>query len=179
MASQELLQKIFHKMGYSDFRWIDPKEIVVGQWVRMKCMFGCDSYGKNASCPPNTPSIPECRNFFDTYKIGAVFRFEKELDDPEERHEWSKGVNKGLLALERETFIAGHHKAFVLFMDNCKLCRDCTSTRSSCRNKKIARPSPEAMGVDVFATVSKYGYPINVLSDYQQAMNRYAILLVE
>jgi hypothetical protein len=35
------------------------------------------------------------------------------------------------------------------------------------------------MGVDVFATVRKYGFPIEVLSDYAQAMNRYAFLLIE
>jgi predicted metal-binding protein len=88
-------------------------------------------------------------------------------------------VNRQLLDLEREVFTSGHHKAFMLFMDNCKLCRDCTSTRAACRNKKIARPSPEAMGVDIFATAGKYDYPINVLPDYDQEMNRYAILLIE
>jgi hypothetical protein len=35
------------------------------------------------------------------------------------------------------------------------------------------------MGVDVFATVSKYGYPITVLNDFKQEMNRYAIILIE
>jgi hypothetical protein len=35
------------------------------------------------------------------------------------------------------------------------------------------------MAIDVFSTVRQYGYPIEVLSDYSQAMNRYAFLLVE
>jgi hypothetical protein len=35
------------------------------------------------------------------------------------------------------------------------------------------------MAVDVFATAHGCGYPIEVLSDYSQAMNRYAFLLVE
>jgi hypothetical protein len=42
-----------------------------------------------------------------------------------------------------------------------------------------ARPSPESMAVDVFSTVRQVGYPIEVLSDYAQAMNRYAFLLLE
>jgi len=33
--------------------------------------------------------------------------------------------------------------------------------------------------VDVFATARQCGYPIEVLSDYAQAMNRYAFLLIE
>jgi hypothetical protein len=35
------------------------------------------------------------------------------------------------------------------------------------------------MAVDVFSTVRKIGYPIQVLSDYDQEMNRYAVLLVD
>jgi hypothetical protein len=35
------------------------------------------------------------------------------------------------------------------------------------------------MAVDVYATVRQYGYPIEVLRDYSQAMNRYAFLLIE
>ena len=35
------------------------------------------------------------------------------------------------------------------------------------------------MAVDVFATVRQYGFAIDVLGDYSQAMNRYAFLMVE
>jgi predicted metal-binding protein len=50
--------------GYTDFKWIDPRQIMVAQWVRMKCMFGCGEYGCGGACPPNTPSIAECERFF-------------------------------------------------------------------------------------------------------------------
>jgi len=71
------------------------------------------------------------------------------------------------------------HKAFMLFMDECRQCVECTGTRASCINKKEARPGPELLAVDVFATVRSVGYPIEVLHNYDQVMNRYAILLVE
>jgi hypothetical protein len=35
------------------------------------------------------------------------------------------------------------------------------------------------MSVDVFTTVRKVGYPIEVLTDPNQTMNRYAFLMVE
>jgi hypothetical protein len=35
------------------------------------------------------------------------------------------------------------------------------------------------MAVDVFATVRNLGYPIEVLTDPSDVMNRYAFLLVE
>lgn len=179
MADQTLLQKLFNENGFSDYRWIEPAEIVVAQWVRMKCMYGCNNYGRNASCPPNTPSLPDCRAFFQEFRLGALFHLPKHLGDPEERHAWSREVNRCLSELERQVFLSGYHQAFMLFMDNCTLCRECANTRAACRNKKQARPSPEGMGVDVFATVAKFGYPIAVLDNFDQEMNRYAFLLIE
>ena len=179
MKDKMELEKMFSAHRFEDFRWIDPKTIIVSQWVRMKCMFGCKGYGGSACCPPNTPSVDECREFFHEYSVAYVFHFEKKFDDPEERHEWTKGINKRLLNLEREVFLSSNPKAFLLFMDTCSLCEDCTEERVKCKNKMSARPPPEAMAVDVFSTVSQLGYPIEVLSDYSKVMNRYAILLVK
>jgi hypothetical protein len=38
---------------------------------------------------------------------------------------------------------------------------------------------PEGLAVDVFSTVRKLGYPIQVLPDYKQTMNRYSFLMIE
>jgi predicted metal-binding protein len=179
MSDRQALQALFTKHGYTDFKWIDPKSIVVAQWVRIKCMFGCREFGRNASCPPNVPSVFECRQFFDDYKEAAIFHFEKAVDAPEDRHEWTRGVNTDLVALERAVFLAGYQKAFLLFMDSCGLCKECVGVREECRQPRSARPTPEAMAVDVFSTVRRIGYPIEVLADYCQAMNRYAFLLIE
>lgn len=172
-------EAMFRKHRYSDFRWLDPQKIVVAQWVRMKCMFGCKEYGHTASCPPSVPPVPECERFFREYSLAAVFRFEKKVRKPEDRYAWTKKVNLGLLQLEREVFLSGYEKAFLLFLDSCNICAECTGQRETCREPRLARPTPEAMAVDVFATVRKVGYPIEVLADYQQAMNRYAFLLIE
>jgi predicted metal-binding protein len=67
MGKTHGLETLFSDHYFSDFKWIDPKEIVVAQWVRMKCLFGCSEYGQNASCPPNVPSVLECRQFFSEY----------------------------------------------------------------------------------------------------------------
>jgi len=179
MQGLRKLEALFSQNGYTDFKWIDPQDIVVSQWVRMKCTFGCGNYGKNASCPPNTPSVADCRQFISEYRTVALFHFEKRVDKPEDRHTWSSGVNQALLKLERAVFLAGYQKAFLFFMDSCCICPECTGKRTACKNPRAARPSPESMAVDVFTTVRKYGYPIEVLSEYDQAMNRYAFLFVE
>ena len=101
------------------------------------------------------------------------------MDRPEDRFAWTKKVNSKLLELEREVFLSGFYKAFLLFMDSCNLCNTCTGMREKCKNPKQARPTPESMAVDVFKTVRKIGYSIDVLHDYSQAMNRYAFLMIE
>jgi len=179
MSDSRALEALFAKHGYTDFRWIDPKEIVVAQWVRMKCMFGCGEFGRNACCPPNVPSVLECREFFEGYTTAAIFHFVKTVDAPEDRHEWTRGVNVGLVALERAVFLAGYQKAFLLAMDSCGLCEDCAGAREECKVPRSARPTPEGMAVDVFSTVRRIGYPIEVLTDYRQVMNRYAFLMIE
>ncbi len=173
------LEALLRGRGYLDFRWIDPKKIVVAQWVRVKCMFGCSSFGRDGTCPPNTPSVAECRLFFDEYDLAAVIRFTKRVDRPEDRGPWSRKVNADLLNLERAVFLAGYHKAFLLAMDSCRLCAECSGSRQDCKNLEAARPSPESFAVDVFGTVRQIGYPIEVLTDYTDEMNRYAFLLVE
>ena len=142
-------------------------------------MFGCGSYGNNACCPPNTPSVDECRRFFSEYSDCVIFHFHKKIDDPNKRGEWTRQVNMKLLKLERDVFISGYRKAFLLFMDECRLCAECAGTKINCKNSKGARPCPEGMSMDVFATVRKYGLPIEVLKNYDEPMNRYAFLMVE
>ena len=179
MPDRKKLETLFTQHDYTDFKWIKGKDIVVSQWVRFKCIYGCSSYGQKGSCPPNNPSVPECRDFFTEYEDVAVFHFEKRCDKPEDRHKWSKHVNKKLLKLEREVFLAGHRRAFLLFMDECGFCKECGKSREHCKHPKDSRPSPEGLAVDVFKTVQIIGYPIEVLKDYDQTMNRYAFLLVE
>lgn len=172
-------ESLFKEHGFSDFKWIDPKKIVVSQWVRMKCLYGCNEYGRTACCPPNVPAIPECERFFKEYDEAVVFHFEKKVEEPEDRFPWTKKVNKALFSLERDVFTSGFHKAFLLYMDTCILCKECTTSRSECKHPKQSRSAPEALGVDVFATVRQFGYTIQVLSDYDKTMNRYAFLLIQ
>jgi len=179
MASREKIEEKFLKKGFKDFKWIDPKKIVVSHWVRMKCMFGCDDYSKTASCPPNLPSVSECEKFFLEYREAVIFHFEKKVDRPEDRFAWTRKVNLNLLKLEQEIFLSGYEKAFLLFLDSCNICEECPGKREECKEPKLARPTPEAMSVDVFATVKQVGYPIEVLSEYTQKMNRYAFLMIE
>jgi predicted metal-binding protein len=177
--SQKELERLFAARGFADFRWIDPRKIVVAEWVRMKCRYGCVEYGKNAACPPNAPSVDECDRFVHEYRRIAVFHFAKKVDRPEDRHAWSRKLNLELVKLEQEVFKAGFVKAFLLPFDSCAICLECPGVRTACKEPKLARPSPDALGIDVFGAVRTIGYPIEVLPGYDREMNRYAFLLVD
>ncbi len=58
------LERIFNDEGFVDYKWITPEQIVVAQWVRMKCMFGFPNYGHKGTCPSQTPSVPASERFF-------------------------------------------------------------------------------------------------------------------
>jgi predicted metal-binding protein len=175
---RQTLDAIFKEKGYTDYKWIDPKKIIVSQWVRMKCKFGCSEYGVGGACPPNTPSVAECEQFFNEYSDAAILHFEATMDKPEDRHAWSRRINAELVKLEREVFLAGYERAFMLFMDSCTFCKECTGDRQTCKEPRMSRPAPEAMAMDVYSTVKQFGFPINVRTDYDQKMDRYAFLMV-
>ena len=50
---------------------------------------------------------------------------------------------------------------------------------AECRGPRARARPPRLWPVDVFSTVRKHGLPIEVLSEYDQPMNRYAFLLIE
>ena len=167
------------KHGFKDFKWINPAEIVTGHWVRAKCAFGCPSYGKKACCPPQLPSVEECRGLFDEYKTGLLFHLTKTFAEPKMRYSWSREVNPKALALERDVFLLGFHKAFIFLPAPCNICTECKSEKSECCNPSQARPTLEAYCVDVFTTARKHGYVIQVLTEHEAETNRYGALLVE
>jgi len=179
MDENKQIEAIVCKHGFNDYKWIDPKSIVVSQWVRMKCEYGCPYYGRIASCPPNTPTVEECKRFFAEYKSGMVIHIQKVMADLEKRRQWSAKTNLKLAKMESEVFLAGNPKAFLLFMGSCHICAECKASRADCKEPKLSRPSPEGMAVDVFTTVRQIGYLIEVLTDHSEQMNRYAFLMIE
>ena len=178
VQSLKEIEEIFHKHGFNDYKWIKPEEIITANWVRMKCLFGCPKSGNCASCPPNTPSVAECRAFFDEYKDIAAIRLEIDLTKSENHDDEMTEMNKKLLGLEREVFLAGSFKAFLLFADSCSFCKECVSSLDDCKQPTLSRPTLEALAMDVYSTVRAVGMPVNVLQTYNDTMNRYAFLLV-
>ena len=178
LENKELINHILHSRNFIDYKWVVPrKEIVIAQWVRFRCQFGCNEYGKAGSCPPAVPSIEECRNMIFEYNNAIILHFIMKSTKQDEKI----NLMSALLELEREIFLEGYYKSFLLQYADCVFCKICAAggTREKCVNKIKCRPSIDAMGIDMFQTARNAGYEIQVLKEYNDVQNRFAILLIE
>jgi predicted metal-binding protein len=161
MISKDKIESIITEYGFSDYRWINPQDIIVSQWVRVKCTFGCSDYGLG-TCPPNTPTVDECRTFFSEYNNGLIIRLNTMVDKDSYPSDWSREMTNKLLEIEKQVFLKGNQKVFLLNQTCCHLCKDCSRNRTDCKDKSKSRPSPEAFAVDVYQTVRNVGMEITV-----------------
>lgn len=153
-------------MGARGAKVIPAKSIVTAEWVRMKCRFGCDGYGQCLTCPPHSPAPEETRRMLREYARALLVRGDQYTD-----------IRKIVSALERDIFLDGYYKAFGMGAGPCELCEECAA--DSCRHAEKARPSLEACGIDVYATVRANGFPIAVVKERGCAENYYGIVLIE
>ncbi len=172
------IEKIITRFPFKEFKWIGPDDIVIAQWVRMKCLYGCGETGRPA-CPPNLPSIEACRELIHEYRHILIFHFRKDVKYGDYPKKWAKDLTSQLLDLEKQIFLSGYHKTFLLSASSCNLCSECKADKKSCKHPLLLRPCPEALGIDVFETVRNLSYSIEVLREDSSVMNRYAFILVE
>jgi predicted metal-binding protein len=171
----QLLKEILSALreeGASEVRLIAVNKIVVDERVRLKCQIPlCDTYGRNLMCPPHLPSVEDFRRALRRYsrailiQVSAVIPVQsggKLSDDvfgpAKKLHEL---VNRG----EKMAFEGGLHFATGLIGGCCRLCDECVAGlgETKCRFPFKARPSMEAMGIDVFSTLRRAGLPVSGL----------------
>jgi predicted metal-binding protein len=178
MNSKDEIEQIVKQYCFTDYKWIVPREsIIVAQWVRFRCQFGCKNYGKNGSCPPAVPSVEECREMIYEYENAIVFHFPIQSADRDDHYK----LTSRLSDLENALFLAGNYKVFLLQYSSCVFCKECVAegTRIKCINKAKCRPGADAMGIDVYQTAHNLGYPIQVIKDRSELTNRFAFMLIE
>ncbi|MEO0109593.1 MAG: DUF2284 domain-containing protein [candidate division WOR-3 bacterium] len=152
-------------LGAKDCKIIATKTIITGEWVRLKCQYGCDEYGKRFTCPPYSPTPEYTNKMLTYYQYGILIHSDK----------WRE-ISRIVAQLEREIFLDGYYKAFGMGAGPCRLCRRCGRF---CRFPELARPSMEACGIDVYATVRNNKFPIEVLRKRELTGNYYGLVLIE
>jgi len=179
LVNKDVVEKMAADYGFDDFKWTNGEDIIVRQWVRFKCKLMCGTYGTKPVCPPNMPGIDECRRFFNEYSKVLIIRITKKAHHRNEDSNVFAELDDKLMNFEKALFYEGYHKVMALPATICDRCAVCAVTAEDCHHKEKARPTPEALGVDVFETIHKIGYPLEVLSDFEQPMNRYIFMMIE
>ena len=168
ISDKELCDLVKKMSGVKAVRMIPPSEVITAPWVRLKCQFGCGGYGQCLVCPPFTPTPEQMRAVLDSYNRAILIHFDAEAD-----------VKAMVADLERTIFLRGAWKAFGLGAGPCYFCKECPVEHGQCKYPERARPAMEACGIDVFPTVRKAGFPIEVVRTRRQCPNYYGLILVD
>ncbi|MEM0215041.1 MAG: DUF2284 domain-containing protein [Archaeoglobaceae archaeon] len=190
---EELLEGL--KKIHPDFKVISTDTVVVSDWVRWKCMFGCKAFGKHLNCPPFVPSVEETRKLLKCYRSAILARFEAKPDysqPPERIHHYLMNTLREfydtMFEMERFAYTSGYYKAFALYALPCPYCDPCVAEKLEtididpkryCKFQHKVRPAMEATGIDVFQTVRNAGYDLEVLTSPSDKILFYGLLLLE
>jgi predicted metal-binding protein len=155
------------RMGAVDAKVIDAKNVIVQDWVRLKCQYGCGNYGKSLTCPPYSPTPDQMRRVLNGYSHLILMRL------PDE----SMAAHDMVAKLERHVFLRGYYSALGLPAGPCERCEKCTLDH--CAFPRLARASMEACGIDVYATARKNGFHIEVMKTRRQKPTYFGLLLVK
>jgi predicted metal-binding protein len=164
------------ELGATDVAIICAHQVVIDERVRAKCMYPkCPYYGTNAHCPPHAMSLDESRTLVSRFHYALMFRVKvpgealKVDRDPEETQQLIRSLKSRdeiVNRIESEAFYDGHYLAVGFGGGSCKptFCRDqaCQALQpgQGCRAPYRARPSMEAMGMDVFRMAASQGWEI-------------------
>jgi predicted metal-binding protein len=169
-------------------------DVAVDERVRMKCLVPrCEHYGRNLMCPPNVPSVAEFRQMLNSYRIAIVVQCPiTDVPRPEGKElaqlaadkpyrtamaRSMRGMADILGDMEKECLNMGYRFAIGLGGGACAYCSQCVGASGECRHPFKARPSAEAMGIDVVATAAKAGIPVEFPAQDEAAWT--GILLVD
>ena len=159
-----VLLKTAKDSGASDALYIDVDDIIVDDRVRLKCFVPlCKHYG-DLVCPPNVPTPDEFRRYLKSYRFALLLSTEY-LNPPKppsladsdlvskEIRKKSVDLSDILLKLEAASLQKGYRFAAGFTGGSCHYCDDCVKTGGECKTPYKARPSMEAVGVDVVGTL--------------------------
>jgi predicted metal-binding protein len=153
---------------------VKAEDILVDERVALKCQIPlCFGYGTCPNCPPHTLKPHELREILAKYRYAVFFT----IDVPSEVIVRDKATIKERVAVyqlafsivnevESIAFYDGYYLAFGLAAGSCRhtYCgkqESCSAMEGArCRMSLRARPSMEAVGIDVYRMVATQGWEI-------------------
>lgn len=172
----EFLEFVKSKCGMAECVFINPKELVFEENVRMNCYY-CGKYNNNWRCPPNLPNI-NYRRMAQEYDAGCFVALSFDITNKavhtEIRNESSVMLHKLLLELEKWMWNNNSPNAISFGGGSCKLCRGGCG-KEKCNNPYLSRSPLEAIGVNVVKSAAKYG--IDIRFPTEDCLMRVGLLL--
>jgi len=101
-AMEDLLKKAY-ELGAEKAKIIGTETIVVEEWVRWKCLYGCPLHGKDAYHPPVAPDSDSTKKVLKEYSKAIL------LNGPK-----GKALTETAVRLEGEAYNMGYYKAFAM-----------------------------------------------------------------
>jgi predicted metal-binding protein len=170
--------KMAEKLGAVWIKLIHPRNVVVAEWVRLKCQYGCGRYGTCLTCPPFSPAPDYTRKMLGYYSRGLIMMFDVPPGYKEKERRKRREMRRGIASLEREIFLDGYYKAFAMASGPCNICKTC-DTNQPCKFEDLGRPSMEASGIDVYTTLANVGYKLEVVKSYDQLWHYSGLILID
>jgi predicted metal-binding protein len=161
MDSRLVLEQV-GRLGFDLCLGFDPASLVPEDRIRGYCMENrCGSYNANHMCPPRVGSLGEVAARLQGFPEGVLLQYSRRMDVANDR----EGVirtklefHRLILRLEQRLKKRGVNQVWGLIGGNCELCRTCTAVEDNpCRHPEKARPSLEAIGVDVVGLLERLG----------------------
>jgi predicted metal-binding protein len=161
--------------GVHEAKIVPVSNVVTAEWVRLKCQFGCDGFGKGLCCPPRTPAPELMKRVLAEYKHALIYSYVCTRSDYARKR---RRMHRLVAELERAAFLDGHYKAFGLKDGPCRLCKEC-DVPGDCRHPELARPSMESCGIDVYATARNSGIKLEVVTRRDGPSKHINLILIE
>ena len=161
--------------GVFEAKVIPVRNVVTAEWVRLKCQFGCDGFGRRLCCPPNTPTPESMKRVLSAYRHALIYSY---TCTPRGYRAKRLRMQRLVPAIERAMFLDGHYKAFGLMAGPCRLCKKC-NLDGSCRHSELARPSMESCGIDVYATARNSGIRLEVATRRNGPSKHINLILID
>ncbi|MCG8565348.1 MAG: DUF2284 domain-containing protein [Desulfobacterales bacterium] len=183
--SKSLLDNLLKKgsqYGLEDIRPFPISQIVIANWVCLKCRYGCAKFNSNWSCPPATPDISQVRDLLKEYTTALLLVGKRTCNEfyreTNKKRTGQVRFWKGAVGIERYLFLEGYDKAFALVSGACALCKTCIYPEN-CRFPMEKRPTVESFSIDLVGTLKHIGIDTRVAQDITQPFKSYSIILLD
>ena len=204
MADAMHLQRLISEaegLGADSAAPLPAAAVVVDDRVNLKCRVPlCSGYGHNLMCPPAVMPADATRDVLRKYDDALVVQLDipltqdcvdEQLDgrtyaDAKTDADQIEGLKESqnrfahlMTDLERAAFKLGYRYAAAFSGGECVLCDECVGQGSgeACRHPFKARPSMEAVGIDVVATAEAAGLSVELPAEDHPAWT--GLLLID